>query len=112
MVYLGCTPKMTRSPDWSISTKIEYVLWTTAFIYNRSLYPIPFFYFIFALPIITPPEEIEFRQNVGKFRRKSKDWLARNHDNVGLGLGYGNMFIRGLLFQWASTIKIQLSVLV
>jgi hypothetical protein len=25
---------------------------------------------------------------------------------------WGGMFIRGLLFQWASTIKIQLSVLV
>ena len=29
-------------------------------------------------------------------RRKSKDWLAQNQDNVS---------IRGLLFQWASTIK-------
>jgi len=36
-------------------------------------------------------------------RRKSKDWLVRNHDNVS---------IRKLLFQWASTIKIQLSVLI
>jgi hypothetical protein len=32
-------------------------------------------------------------------RRKSKDWLARNQNNVST---------RGLLFQWASTIKIQL----
>ena len=39
-------------------------------------------------------------------RRKSKDWLARNHDNVS---EWGDMSIRGL---WASTIKIQLSVLV
>ena len=31
--------------------------------------------------------------------RKSKDWLARNLSE------WGNMFIRGLLFQWASTIK-------
>ena len=31
-------------------------------------------------------------------RRKSKDWLALNHNNM--------------LFQWASTIKIQLSMLV
>ena len=29
-------------------------------------------------------------------RRKSKDWLARNHDNVS---EWGNMFISGLLFQ-------------
>jgi hypothetical protein len=42
-------------------------------------------------------------------RRKSKDWLARNQDHVS---EWGDMSIRGLLFQWASTIKIQLSVLV
>jgi hypothetical protein len=35
--------------------------------------------------------------------------LARNQDNVS---EWGHMSIRGLLFQWASTIKIQLSVLV
>jgi len=39
-------------------------------------------------------------------RRKSKDWLAQNQDNVS---EWGDMSIRGLLFQWASTIKIQLS---
>ena len=37
--------------------------------------------------------------------RKSKDWLARNQENV---FKWGDMSIRGLLFQWASTIKIQL----
>jgi len=42
-------------------------------------------------------------------RRKSKDWLARNQDNVS---EMGDMSIRGLLFQWACTIKSQLSVLV
>jgi hypothetical protein len=42
-------------------------------------------------------------------RRKSKDWLARNQDNVS---EWGDMSIRELLFQWASTIKIKLSVLV
>jgi hypothetical protein len=42
-------------------------------------------------------------------RRKNKDWLARNQDNVS---EWSNMSIHGLLFQWASTIKIQLSVLV
>ena len=42
-------------------------------------------------------------------RRKSKDWLARNQDNVS---EWGYMSLRGLLFQWASIIKIQLSVLV
>jgi hypothetical protein len=42
-------------------------------------------------------------------RRKSKDWLARNLNNVS---ELSNMSTRGLLFQWASTIKIQLSVLV
>jgi hypothetical protein len=42
-------------------------------------------------------------------RRKSKDWLARNQNNVS---EWDDMSIRGLLFQWASTIQIQLSVLV
>jgi hypothetical protein len=42
-------------------------------------------------------------------RRKSKDWLSRNQDNVS---EWGDMSTRRLLFQWASTIKIQLSVLV
>jgi ABC-type proline/glycine betaine transport system substrate-binding protein len=41
-------------------------------------------------------------------QRKSKDWLAWNQDNVS---EWGEMSIRGLLFQWASIIKIQLSVL-
>ena len=35
-------------------------------------------------------------------RRKSKDWLARNVSE------WNDMFTHGLLFQWASTIKIQL----
>jgi hypothetical protein len=42
-------------------------------------------------------------------RRKSKDWLALNQDNVSK---WSNMSTHGLLFQWASTKKIQLSVLV
>ena len=41
--------------------------------------------------------------------RKSKDWFALNQDNV---CEWADMFIRGLLFQLASTIKYQLSVLV
>ena len=40
--------------------------------------------------------------------RKSKDWLVRNQDMF----KWGDMSIRGLLFQRASTIKIQLCVLV
>ena len=39
-------------------------------------------------------------------RRKSKDWLARNQDNVS---EWGDMSIHGQLFQWTSTIKIQLT---
>ena len=42
-------------------------------------------------------------------RRKNKDWFARNQDNVS---EWDDISIRGLLFQWASTIKIQLSMLV
>ena len=41
--------------------------------------------------------------------RNCKDWLARNQDNVSK---WGSMHIRGLLCQRASTINIQLSVLV
>jgi hypothetical protein len=42
-------------------------------------------------------------------RKKSKDRLARNQNNVS---EWRDMSTRGLLFQWASTINIQLSVLV
>ena len=42
-------------------------------------------------------------------RRKSKNCLARNQDNVS---EWSDMCTHGLLFQWASTIKIQQSVLV
>ena len=34
-------------------------------------------------------------------RKKNKDWLIRNQDNVS---EWSDMSIRGLLFQWASTI--------
>ena len=50
-----------------------------------------------------------FSAKYAALRRKSKDWLARNQENVS---DWADMSIRGLLFQWASTIKIQLSVLV
>ena len=40
-------------------------------------------------------------------RRKSKDWLVRNQNNV---TEWSDMSIRRLLFQWASTIKIILSI--
>jgi len=50
-----------------------------------------------------------FSAKQAALRRKSKDWLAQNQDNVS---EWGNMSVCGLLFQWASTIKIQLSVLV
>jgi hypothetical protein len=39
--------------------------------------------------------------------RTSKNWLARNQDNMSQSAD-----IRELLFQWSSTIKIQLSVMV
>ena len=50
----------------------------------------------------------ELKQNAA-LRRKRKDWLAWNRDNVSEWI---NMYIHELLFQWASTIQIQLSVLV
>jgi hypothetical protein len=40
---------------------------------------------------------------------RNKDWLARKQDNVS---ECSDMSIRGLLFQLASSIKIQLSMLV
>ena len=42
-------------------------------------------------------------------RRKNKDWLAQIQNNVS---EWSDMTTRGLLFQWASSMKIQLSVLV
>jgi hypothetical protein len=42
-------------------------------------------------------------------KKKNKDWLAQNYANVS---EWGDMSIHELLFQWASTIKIQLSMLV
>ena len=40
-------------------------------------------------------------------RTKSKDWLTRNQDNVS---EWGNMYIRGLLFQLARATNIHLSL--
>jgi len=37
-----------------------------------------------------------FSAKRASLRRKKKDWLARNQDNVSK---WGDMFIRGLLFQ-------------
>ena len=42
-------------------------------------------------------------------RSKSKERLARNQNDVS---EWSDMSTRGLLFQWASTIKIQLTVLI
>ena len=42
-------------------------------------------------------------------KRKKKKWLAQNQNTVS---EWGHMSTRGLLFEWASTIKIQLCVLV
>ena len=42
-------------------------------------------------------------------RSKSKDWLTRNQNNVS---EWSDISTHGLLFQWASTMKIQLNVLV
>jgi hypothetical protein len=42
-------------------------------------------------------------------RRKGKDWVARNQNNVS---EWSDMSTRGVLFHWVSTVQIQLSVLV
>jgi hypothetical protein len=50
-----------------------------------------------------------FSAKHASLRRKSKDWSARNKNNVS---EWSDMSTRGLLFQWANTIKIQQSVLI
>jgi len=50
-----------------------------------------------------------FSDKQAELRRKCKSWLARNQDNVSEWI---DMSTSRLLFQWASTIKIQLSMLV
>jgi hypothetical protein len=42
-------------------------------------------------------------------RWQNTDWLARNQNNMS---EWSDMSTRGLLYQWASTIKIHLGVLV
>jgi hypothetical protein len=42
-------------------------------------------------------------------RSKSKEWLARDQNNVS---EWSDMSVHGLLFRWATTIRVQLSVLV
>jgi len=46
-----------------------------------------------------------FSAKYAALSRKSKHWLALNQKNVS---EWGGVFVRGLLFQWASTMKIQL----
>ena len=43
----------------------------------------------------------------GILRKKSKDLLARNQDNVS---EWGDMSLHVLLFQWASTLRINLTM--
>jgi hypothetical protein len=50
-----------------------------------------------------------FSAKYAALRRKSKYWLARNQNDVS---EWSDISTRGLLFQWLSIIKIQLSVLV
>ena len=50
-----------------------------------------------------------FSSKHAALRRKSKDWLAQFQNNVS---EWSDMSTRGLLFQWASTKKIQLCVLI
>jgi hypothetical protein len=50
-----------------------------------------------------------FSARHASLRRKSKDWLARNQNNVSK---WSDMSIRGMLLQWVSTIQFQLRVLI
>ena len=50
-----------------------------------------------------------FSAKYAALKRKSKDWMVQNQDNVS---EWSDMSIFRLLFQWATTIKIKLCVLV
>jgi hypothetical protein len=50
-----------------------------------------------------------FSAKYAALRRKRKDWFALNHENVS---ERSDMPTQGLLYQWDSTMKIQLSVMV
>ena len=45
---------------------------------------------------------VAYNTKHAELRRKSKDWLLRNQDNVS---EWSDMYIRGLLFPLANTIK-------
>jgi hypothetical protein len=45
---------------------------------------------------------VAYNAKHAELRRKSKDWLARNQDNVS---EWSDMYIRGLLFPLANTMK-------
>ena len=45
---------------------------------------------------------VAYNAKHAELRRKSKDWLARNQDNMS---EWSDMYIRGLLFPLANTIK-------
>ena len=45
---------------------------------------------------------VAYNAKQAELRRKSKDWLARNQDNVS---EWSDMYIRGLLFPLANTMK-------
>ena len=53
------------------------------------------------------PWSDQTKEYAHSIKEKSKDWLAENQDNVS---EWSNMSTCGLLFQWDSTIKIQLCV--
>ena len=57
-----------------------------------------------SIPSLVKPKTIKlvFVKHAA-LRRKSKDWLAHNHDNV---FEWSDMSTHRLLFQWASTIKL------
>jgi predicted LPLAT superfamily acyltransferase len=50
---------------------------------------------------------VAYNAKHAELRRKSKDWLLRNQDNVS---EWSDMYIHGLLFPLANTIKKKLSV--
>ena len=45
---------------------------------------------------------VAYNAKHAELRKKSKDWLLRNQDNVS---EWGDMYIRGLLFPLANTMK-------
>jgi len=87
------------------------------YLLSKNIFFTQFYYDVFIWIVGSSPGRVNnvnigiccFSTKHAALRSNNKDWLARNQDNVS---EWGDISIRGLLFQCASTIQIQLSLLV